>query len=206
MEKIARIEGYAAEKVTEDWMDKDDTHAPQFLSQPQDLVLMENSLAHFECRLIPVGDPSLNVEWFHNGKPLTTGSRVKAISDFGFVILEVAGIMAHDAGIYTCKASNKHGEASVSAKLQVKSKSKTKFINFYHSENINYQIKIGCSFFLQQENRSLWSHNYRKNGRQAPGVLRNLRKQCIRFLRMLVMMRLHAHQSSSHTSKISHIL
>ena len=83
-------------------------------------MLPENGLAHFECKLIPVGDPSLRVEWFHNGKPLSAGSRVKTISDFGFVILEVSGVYQRDAGLYTCKASNKHGETSVSCTLQVK--------------------------------------------------------------------------------------
>jgi len=93
---------------------------PEFLSQPNDLLLAENGLAHFECKLTPVSDPSMRVEWFHNGKSLLTGSRVKTISDFGFVILEVSGVYARDAGLYTCKATNKHGEASVSCSLQVK--------------------------------------------------------------------------------------
>jgi hypothetical protein len=43
------------------------------------------------------------VEWFHNGKPLSAGSRIKTINDFGFVILEVAGVYQRDSGLYTCK-------------------------------------------------------------------------------------------------------
>ena len=35
--------------------------------------LSEGSTAHLECRLIPVGDPTLEVEWFHNNIPLKTG-------------------------------------------------------------------------------------------------------------------------------------
>lgn len=30
----------------------------------------EGTTAHFECRLIPVGDPTLKVEWFRNERPL----------------------------------------------------------------------------------------------------------------------------------------
>lgn len=45
---------------------------------------------------------------------------MKTIHDFGYVILEVSGVYQRDAGLYTCKATNKHGEASVSAKLSVK--------------------------------------------------------------------------------------
>ena len=56
---------------------------PQFLTQPADVSLVENQLAHFECRLSPVGDPTMRVEWYHNGRPLSAGSRVRTINDFG---------------------------------------------------------------------------------------------------------------------------
>lgn len=61
----------------------------------------------------------MRVEWFHNGKALSAGSRIKTINDFGFVILEVAGTYLRDSGLYTCKATNRHGEATVSCTLQV---------------------------------------------------------------------------------------
>lgn len=32
--------------------------------------IAEGQTAHFECRLIPVGDPTLKVEWFRNEKIL----------------------------------------------------------------------------------------------------------------------------------------
>jgi len=73
-------------------------------------------------RLTPINDPSMKVEWFHNGKQLSAGSRIKTINDFGFVILEVANVMTRDSGNYTCKAVNKHGETSASCNVQVKSK------------------------------------------------------------------------------------
>lgn len=34
--------------------------------------IAEGHTAHFECRLIPVGDPMLKVEWFRNEVPLET--------------------------------------------------------------------------------------------------------------------------------------
>ncbi|XP_013787479.1 titin-like, partial [Limulus polyphemus] len=122
IEKIARFEDISSTRVAETWMDIDISQAPKFISKPQDISLPENSLAHFECRLIPVGDPTMRVEWFHNGKPLITGTRVRSISDFGFVILEIAGVYKRDIGVYTCKAVNRVGEATASANLTVKSK------------------------------------------------------------------------------------
>lgn len=40
----------------------------------QDLPnLNEGEPAHFECRVEPVGDASMKIEWFHNGRLLDTG-------------------------------------------------------------------------------------------------------------------------------------
>ena len=121
MERIAQLEGLGrAGRETQS--EEDLNQPPEFLSQLQDLLLGENALAHFETRLTPINDPSMRVEWYHNGKQLSAGSRIKTINDFGFVILEVANVLTRDAGNYTCKATNRHGESSLSCQVQVKSK------------------------------------------------------------------------------------
>ena len=33
-------------------------------------VLAEGQVAHFEAQIEPIHDPSLKIEFFHNGKPL----------------------------------------------------------------------------------------------------------------------------------------
>lgn len=33
--------------------------------------IQEGDRAHFEARLIPIGDPAMQVEWYFNGRPLT---------------------------------------------------------------------------------------------------------------------------------------
>ncbi|GLH07319.1 LOW QUALITY PROTEIN: Titin [Gryllus bimaculatus] len=119
IEKIAELEGLGL-APDQPSADEDVGRPPEFITTPVDLTLTENSLAHFECRLTPVNDSSMRVEWFHNGKALSAGSRIKTINDFGFVILEVAGVYQRDSGLYTCKATNRHGEATVSCKLQVR--------------------------------------------------------------------------------------
>uniref|UniRef100_A0A1I8N5F2 Ig-like domain-containing protein n=2 Tax=Musca domestica TaxID=7370 RepID=A0A1I8N5F2_MUSDO len=119
IDRIAELEGLGA-RSTEFVPDDDTGKPPEFITTPFDMVINENQLAHFECRLQPINDPSMRVDWFHNGKALWSGSRIKTINDFGFVILEIAGCYQRDSGLYTCKATNKHGEATVSCKLQVK--------------------------------------------------------------------------------------
>ncbi len=46
---------------------------PRFLTQFKKLELNEGQAAHLECRIEPVNDPNLKVEWFHDGKPLPIG-------------------------------------------------------------------------------------------------------------------------------------
>jgi len=119
MDRIAALEGLGRARA-ENQTEEDLNQPPEFLSPIEDLLIAENSLAHFETRLTPINDPSMKVEWFHNGKILSAGSRIKTINDFGFVILEVANVLARDSGNYTCKAINRHGESSVSCQVQVK--------------------------------------------------------------------------------------
>ena len=78
----------------------------------------EGDSAHFAARYEPVNDNELKILWFFNGNPLKTGSRVKTISDFGFVVLEISPVYPEDTGEYICKAVNSKGEAVTSAKLQ----------------------------------------------------------------------------------------
>ncbi|EEB18956.1 conserved hypothetical protein [Pediculus humanus corporis] len=119
IDKIAELEGLG-QMQGPSTPDESLGKPPEFITTPEDLTLGENSSAHFECRLTPVNDPSMRVEWFHNGKALSAGSRIRTINDFGFVILEIDGVYFRDSGLYTCKATNKHGEATVSCQLQVR--------------------------------------------------------------------------------------
>merc|ERR1719370_1775785 len=85
---------------------------PVFTTALQNVEMSESGSAHLAARLIPVGDPSLKVEWLKDGKVLETGSRIKTSLDFGLVKLDIDSIRASDVGIYTCKAVNLNGEAT----------------------------------------------------------------------------------------------
>lgn len=54
---------YQRKTITEETV----TQAPVFTMPIKDLKVAENQAAHFEARVIPVGDSKLKVEWLRNG-------------------------------------------------------------------------------------------------------------------------------------------
>lgn len=111
--------GTAEQTVRLGCVERVEGQAPKFTTHIQNLEgLKDGQSAHFECTLIPVNDPELKVEWFHNGKPLRHSTRIKPVSDFGYVLLDIAYVQNHDSGEYVCKASNKYGEDFTKATLK----------------------------------------------------------------------------------------
>ena len=93
---------------------------PVFVQPLQDVKPMpEGKAIHLEARLEPMGDPTMRVEWFHNGRPITVGSRFKTYYDFGYVALDVISTTSLDTGEYTVRATNKLGTAHSSAQVRV---------------------------------------------------------------------------------------
>lgn len=93
----------------------------QLLTGPAEL--WEGQHAHFEARVVPVGDPNLRFEWYVNGVELKMGSRFRTSHDFGYVSLDISAVTTDDSGIYMCKAYNLAGEAVSSTGMKVKGKS-----------------------------------------------------------------------------------
>lgn len=93
-----------------------------FTSSLKSIEIKEGQRAHFECRLIPVSDPTMKVEWFRNNVPLKSGSRFMETNSFGFVALDIMYAYPEDAGTYTCRAANALGQAVTSCQLNVSSK------------------------------------------------------------------------------------
>lgn len=95
---------------------------PRFITEIQDLELVEGQPAHFECRVEPVNDPTMRIEWYFNGKPIVLGSRMHTSDDFGFISLDLDWTFARDSGEYLCRAVNPWGFATTRAKLVCKGK------------------------------------------------------------------------------------
>mgnify|MGYP001435172940 CR=1 FL=1 len=98
---------------------------------------LEGGHVHLECRLEPVNDPNLIVEWFINGKAVKTGHRFRTTHDFGFVALDILGAYAEDSGTYMCKATNKLGEAVNTGNVNVSCK--YKFCNYLTNLKLSVQ-------------------------------------------------------------------
>lgn len=52
---------------------------PQFIQPLRDATQVEGGKIHFEGRIEPVGDPTMYVEWFLNGRPLTASTYTNTI-------------------------------------------------------------------------------------------------------------------------------
>lgn len=92
--------------------------------------LREGAVLHLDAQLEPLGDPQLIVEWFHDGQPVRNTARMKAIHDFGYVVLELSPAEPQDTGTWLCKARNAQGEAETSCQIEVRISSLLYITNF----------------------------------------------------------------------------
>lgn len=63
---------------------------PQFIVPLHDVTQTEGGKIHFEGRIEPVGDSSMYVEWYHNGRPLTASKSAYSIRIFSQCFLNVS--------------------------------------------------------------------------------------------------------------------
>ena len=92
---------------------------PQFTTPLADqLNVREGGFAHFEARLEPMGDHSMTVDWFKDGRIVDASSRITSFYNFGFVALTIKQVSSHDAGVYSCVAKNAKGELQLLHRLQ----------------------------------------------------------------------------------------
>uniref|UniRef100_A0A3B3QAU3 Ig-like domain-containing protein n=1 Tax=Paramormyrops kingsleyae TaxID=1676925 RepID=A0A3B3QAU3_9TELE len=93
---------------------------PHFKKKVTSVRLKRFGPVHFECRLTPIGDPTMVVEWLHDGKPLEAANRLRMINEFGYCSLDYEVAYSRDSGVVTCRATNKFGVDQTSATLIVK--------------------------------------------------------------------------------------
>lgn len=119
LQYIQQVEDYAKYQRHES-IDETNNQKPVFVRPLQNLGdLEEGRNAHFEAQLQPVSDPTMRVEWYKDGRPITASSRITAIYNFGYVSLNILHLRAEDAGSYTVRAVNALGEALSTSTIRV---------------------------------------------------------------------------------------
>lgn len=72
IEKIGELEAYQQQQYAKYSVEAEESvDAPTFKAGiKEQLNIREGGFAHFEARLEPVGDSSMRVEWFKDGRPI----------------------------------------------------------------------------------------------------------------------------------------
>ena len=121
-EALAKIAALEEQQVRDMPEQETDYESPVFITHLNNVECREGETAHFECRVQPSKDPTMQIEWFVNGKQLPVASRFNATYDFGYVSLDVSHVYAEDSGVYTCRAQNAKGQAVSTGTLRCTSK------------------------------------------------------------------------------------
>lgn len=78
----------------------------------------EGETARIECKVY--GHPSPDLSWYKNGKEVRRGGRFQVVTNQeGMQSLVIKLVQCSDAGVYTCRAHNKSGQATMDFTLQV---------------------------------------------------------------------------------------
>ncbi|EYC08130.1 hypothetical protein Y032_0067g131 [Ancylostoma ceylanicum] len=107
----------ALQMTVEDMYDEAQKRPPEFKMPMQNIGVAEGEFCRFETQIVPINDPYMKVEWFKDKKPVLIGNRIRSVLDFGFACLDLLYTLPDDTGEYYCVATNKHGQAMISAKL-----------------------------------------------------------------------------------------
>ena len=70
-----------------------------------------------------LGSPLSEIRWYHGSEDVTNSHNYEVVSTAkGRTSLRIPEVFMEDEGEFTCRASNKHGEASCTAELILQSK------------------------------------------------------------------------------------
>lgn len=140
---------------------------PHFLQAPGDLTVQEGKLCRMDCKVS--GLPTPDLSWQLDGKPIRPDSAHKMlVRENGVHSLIIEPVLARDAGIYTCIATNRAGQNSFSLELVVAAKEAHRapvFVEKLQNTGVadGYPVRLECrvlgapppQIFWKKENESL---------------------------------------------------
>ena len=125
LDAIEKVETSASFKLQDNAEVPDSSVVPHFTTDLPPELQVDGNTIYLNCKVEPKEDSNLRIDWYHNGIPLSSGSRVQPELEFGFVTLTIGDVSARDEGIYTCKAINQMGEATTFTKVNNSMSSRT---------------------------------------------------------------------------------
>ena len=104
-----------------DWERTTDYSVPKFVTFLNPVLVEEGQSALMMCEV--KGKPLPRVDWFHSGRPITQDQNVSITQDTkGVCKLVIKKVKTDNTGLYTCKATNRAGEALSYSSIEVKRK------------------------------------------------------------------------------------
>ncbi|KAJ8393588.1 hypothetical protein AAFF_G00060610 [Aldrovandia affinis] len=101
-----------------EYQQHDFNEAPKFTTTMNDRAATVGYTTKLLCAVR--GSPKPKIEWLKNQMIIGDDPKFRQISNQGVCSLEIRKPSSFDGGVYTCRARNAHGEATVACKLEVK--------------------------------------------------------------------------------------
>uniref|UniRef100_A0A3Q3QT98 Myosin-binding protein H n=1 Tax=Monopterus albus TaxID=43700 RepID=A0A3Q3QT98_MONAL len=101
-----------------EYQEHDFSEAPKFTTPLNDRAATVGYTTKLLCSVR--GCPKPKIEWLKNQMIIGDDPKFRQISSQGICSLEIRKPCSFDGGVYTCRAKNAQGEATVSCKLEVK--------------------------------------------------------------------------------------
>ncbi|XP_024861461.1 myosin binding protein Ha isoform X1 [Kryptolebias marmoratus] len=101
-----------------EFQEHDFSEAPKFTTPLIDRAATVGYTTKLLCSVR--GSPKPKIEWLKNQMIIGDDPKFRQISNQGICSLEIRKPCSFDGGVYTCRAKNAQGEATVSCKLEVK--------------------------------------------------------------------------------------
>jgi titin len=124
-----------------EWEETRELEYPRFIKPLIPIRVMDGEKVTFQC--VVTGKPIPKVQWYHNDLPVKEAKDVViSQSSEGVCMLAIAEVFPENAGVYTCKAVNKVGEAVCKSSLIVEGR--------YHFPQMSTKsTNISCSLRIR---------------------------------------------------------
>lgn len=121
-------------------------------------VALENSSHRLDC--IVEGNPLPTVQWFKNDVNIDNSPDYVITYNNGEAVLKFEEVFLEDKATYTCKATNRLGQASTSAFLDVEREELyiLSRIILFEKKIVYPEVRFALLFYLQLRN-SLWRNH-----------------------------------------------